>query len=125
MFEFLVFEVAAVGFCSLSMGLLLSYLMPVDPARLSGPAAWVQANKDPRPGSSIPLRPFRWAAGLIAGAVLAYLQYGLVYRILIAPTAAVASGPPVAVWFVVDETILLAWSAYLIWAFRQARARSG
>jgi hypothetical protein len=124
MFDFLVVQVmiAAVdGYCA---GLLLSYLIPVDPARLPRVVAWLQATKDPKPGSSsIPLVPYRLAVSLMAVAILAYTQYIMVNNLVFSPTWASTYGSGRLIGFAGVELPLVAWIAYVFWAFRRGANR--
>ena len=119
MYDFLFLHLATLGISGLCIGILVSFLFPANPARLSGAAAWLQANKDPRPGSSIPLVPYRFVMSLAAVGLFAFDQYVLLLRILIDPILPMASGLAVAV-FTLDEALLLVWAVYLVRAFRAA-----
>jgi len=120
-FESLLFQAIAVGTSALCVGLLLTFLMPVEAGRLDGVAAWLQTNSNVDPTSRIPLRLYRGVCGLMASGWVAYVQAGLVYRVLISPLGAL---PPWLSWvsFAIDEGLLMAWTIYLIRAFRAGKS---
>src|ERR1035437_2817561 len=112
MFYFLIVQVIILAFDGYCLGLLLSYLIPVDPAILPRTVAWLQANKEPEPGSSIPLGLYRWGMSLMAGGILAYTQYAMVSNLSVSPTRAAAYGPVRLIVFYGVEALVLAWTAY-------------
>jgi hypothetical protein len=123
MYGFLALQALAVAIGGWCIGALVSYQVRPDPARLPRALAWL-ARDERRPGSRIPPQLDRWIGRILAAGILAYTQYALVYRVLVDPFVALGSGPPAVLWFALDEGLLLAWTAYLVWAFRRAAGRS-
>lgn len=113
--------VAADGYC---IGLLLSFLIPADPATLPRVVAWLQANKDPKAGSSIPLRHYRWGVSLMAVVVLVYTQVLMVSHQALFPPWAPQYGAAPLLGFIGVDVLLLIWAAVLIWTFRRAQVRT-
>lgn len=123
MSAFLALQALALGFGGLCAGILVSYQIRPDPTRLPRALAWF-GRDEARPGSRIPPRINDLVGRIGAAGMLAYTQYALVYRVLLDPFVALGSGPPPVLWFAADELLLLAWTTYLIWAFRRAARRS-
>jgi hypothetical protein len=121
MLLFLLVQAIGVGFSALGIGIVACFLVPVDPARLSGLAARFQADTYP-PGRPVASRLFRLVFGLLAAGWAGYIQYGFVLRDLIDPPSQIPRGIA-ATAFVMDEGVLIAWTLYLVVAFRRA-ARS-
>lgn len=112
-----------IAFDGCCLGVLLGYLVPADPAMLPRIVAWLQDDKDPRPDSSIPPRPYRWAMRVMAVIILVYTQGAMVANLVLAPTwtSEIFSGPTVGyILFVGVEALLLAWTVFVYWAFRRA-----
>lgn len=125
MFDFLFVSAIVIGFDALSIGALLGYLIPVDPARLPRVVAWLQTGKDPRRGSPIPQQAYRFAVSLMAVAVVAYSQWAMIDRLVVAPPPwALAYGPARLIVFAIVEVLLLGWTAFLVWVFRRAAVPS-
>jgi hypothetical protein len=118
MLLFLIFQVIGVGSSALCVGVILCFLVPLDPTRLSGPAAWLQADTNP-PGKPVASRPFRLVFGLLAAGWFSYVQYGFVLRVLVDPWVSLPAGV-FGLVFAIDEGLLIAWTLYLVLEFRRA-----
>lgn len=119
MLLFFTFQVIVVVFDCVCIGVLVGYLIPADPSKLPRIAAWLVANSRPKSDSPLPPRVYRWATGVMAAGIVAFTQYGLVLRILVEPYFAVGFAPALAA-LAIDESLVLAWTAYMVWAFRRA-----
>jgi hypothetical protein len=122
--DFLIVQVVIVGFDGYCLGLLLSYLIPADPATLPRVGAWLQATKDPKPDSTIPVTLYRWGMSLMAVVILAYTQYLMVSSLILFPTWALAYGSVRYLGFAGVDVLLLAWAAFVGWVFRRAASRT-
>jgi hypothetical protein len=94
--------------------------MPVEAGKLDGVGAWLQASSNLDPSSHIPPRLYRGVFGLMALGWVAFVQAGLVYRVLISPLWAL---PLWLCWvgFAIDEGLLVAWTIYLVRAFHAGK----
>lgn len=119
MLNFLLFQALGVGTSALGIGVILCFLVPLDPTRLSGLAAVMQANTNPAPGRPVPSWLYRLVFGFLAAGWVSYMQYGFVLRLLIDPWLTIAPGI-LGIAFAVDEVVLIAWTLYLVVAFRRA-----
>src|ERR1035437_1062387 len=125
MFDFLIVQVIILAFDGYCLALLLSYLIPVDPAILPRAVAWLQAGKGPKPGDSIPSGLYRWGMRLMAVVILTYTQYTMVRELIVSPTWSAAYGPVRLIGFFGVEALVIAWTAYVYWTFRRAANRPG
>ena len=122
MFNFFLVQLIILVADGCCLGLLLCYLIPVDPAALPRTVAWLQANKDPDPDSWMPLMFYRVGTSVMAVIIISWTQYNMLTQCLLFPTwiSHEVSDPVRSVVVLSTEVLLFAWTVYVYWEFRRA-----